>query len=175
MKNWQSYEEVSVFLLNELKQELGLSFVESKQKIKGNVTTWEVDGKGTRNKDETIIVIECRRYEKSKQSQEKLAAFAYRIKDVSASGGILVSPLGFQSGAKKIAAAENIIEIKLNSDSTIKDYDLQIFDKLFIGLGLDFKVKSDMSLEAELFRKCLRCNHRFNVRQNEKVCFKCAI
>jgi hypothetical protein len=41
---------------------------------------------------------------------------AYRIIDTGADGGILVSPLGLQEGAERVAAAENIISVRLNED-----------------------------------------------------------
>lgn len=55
--------------------------------------------------------------------------------DTGASGGILVSPLGFQEGAKKVAAAEGIHEIFMNADSTRTDYMLKFLNKIFAGMS----------------------------------------
>ena len=56
--------------------------------------------------NEGFVIIECRRYTKSRQSQEKIGGLAYRILDTGARGGILISPLGMQEGASKIADVE---------------------------------------------------------------------
>ena len=53
-----------------------------------------------------FLVIECRRYPKSRLPQKDAGELAFVIEDLGASGGILVSPLGFQKGAKKIAEAK---------------------------------------------------------------------
>ena len=55
---------------------------------------------------------------KAKQNQERLGGLAYRILDAEADGGIIVSPLGLQEGAERIAAAENVISVTLNENST---------------------------------------------------------
>jgi len=59
---------------------------------------------------------------------------AYTIKDTRATGGIIVSPLGLQEGAAKIAQAENIINVIMNENSTRESYMLSFLNKVFIGL-----------------------------------------
>ena len=134
-KQWETYEEVAVHLLNQIASELGLERVEGKQGVYGSrsLTQWEIDGKGVEVGGEGFVIIECRRYTTSKQNQEKVAALAYRIIDTGASRGILVSPLGFQEGAKKVAAAEGIVEVLMNENSTRTDYVLQFLNKIFAG------------------------------------------
>ena len=139
MKNqkWESFEEVATYLLNQMASEFGLQYVEGKQKIKGlySNTEWEIDAKGVKaDNDEAFIIIECRRYTKSKQKQTQVAALAYTIKDTRATGGIIVSPLGLQEGAAKIAQAENIINVIMNENSTRESYMLSFLNKVFIGL-----------------------------------------
>src|SRR4051794_28061593 len=78
---WRTYEEVARFLLDQYAKEFGLQRVEGKQKVRGerSGTYWEIDAKGIREGDDGIILVECRRYTTSKQSQEKTGALAYRI------------------------------------------------------------------------------------------------
>jgi hypothetical protein len=140
-KEWETYEEVAVHLLNQIASELGLERVEGKQDVYGSrsLTQWEIDGKGVEVDGEGFVTIECRRYTTSKQNQEKAAALAYRIMDTGASRGILVSPLGFQEGARKVAAAEGIVEVLMDENSTRTDYVLQFLNKIFAGVSLAAK------------------------------------
>lgn len=131
---WETYESLAVFLLDKIGAMLGLERVEGKQKLVGDVgTDWEVDGKGVRNDGGEIVVIECRRYTRSKLKQEAVGGFAYRIRDLGADGGIMVSPLGLQRGAKLIAEKEGITEIRLAPDSTRTAYVLQFGGNAVIG------------------------------------------
>jgi hypothetical protein len=137
-KAWENYEEVAVYLLDQIASELGLERVEGKQDVYGSrtLTKWEIDGKGVRVGGEGFVIIECRRYTTSKQNQERVAGLAYRIVDTGASGGILVSPLGFQEGAKKVAAAEDIQEVLMDANSTRTDYVLTFLNHIFAGVSL---------------------------------------
>ncbi len=148
-KRWETYEEVAQHLLNKFKSEFNLINVEEKQKVSGHKsgTNYEIDAKGVKIDGESIIIVECRRYTKSKQSQEKLGAIAYKIYDAGAVGGIIVSPLGLQKGAKKIAEAENIISVKLNEDCTTENYILQFLNMVMVGVSADFTVKSDTTIK----------------------------
>jgi hypothetical protein len=121
---WETYEQVAQHLLNEFADRFGLSHVEGKQTVHGNLsrTDWEIDAKGIRENNGGFIVVECRRHTTSGISQEQLAALAYRIIDTGARGGIIVSPLNLQEGAKKVAAASGVNHVILNADSTTKDY-----------------------------------------------------
>jgi hypothetical protein len=53
---------------------------------------------------------------------EKLEALAFRIQDVGADGGIIVTTLDLQSGARKIADSQNIITVRMPQDSTVENY-----------------------------------------------------
>ena len=99
-------------------------------------TSWEIDGKGVKVGGAGFVIIECRRYTRDRQNQEKVAALAYRITDTGASGAILVSPLGFQAGARKVAAAEGIEEILLDANSTRTDYMLRFLNNVMAGVSL---------------------------------------
>jgi hypothetical protein len=136
---WETYEEVACYLLEKLSDELGLGLgrVEGKQKLVGNSgMEWTVDGKGVKTEEGAIVVIECRRLTTSRVKAEAMGAVAYRIGDLGASGGIIVTPLGVQSGGQLIAEAEGIDIVRLNADSTITGgYLLEFLDKIFIGPG----------------------------------------
>jgi hypothetical protein len=172
--DWMRYEEVATYLLNRFAKEFGLKFVEGKQHIQGqrSGTTWEIDAKGIAEGDEGFFLVECRRYTTSKQSQEKTGALAYRIIDTKAVGGIIVSPLGLQEGADKIAASENIITVKLNANSTPTDFAIQFFDKLC--LGITGKITVSGRVSPRFFRECAKCGKTFQVLENAILCNDCA-
>jgi hypothetical protein len=132
--DWSSYEDVAVYLLNAIANELGLDVVEGKQIVPGKTgARWEIDGKGVRDRDGAFVVIECRRYTTSKVKQEQAGGLAYRIGDTGAGGGIFVTPLGLQKGAEKVAAASGIQTVLLSEDSTTTDYILQFLNRIFVG------------------------------------------
>ena len=157
IKKWQSYEEVASYLLDQFAHEFGLIKVEGKQVIKGkrSKASYEIDAKGVRDDDSIFIIVECRRYTKSKQNQEKLNALAYRIIDSGADGGILVSPLGFQKGAKRVASEESIMEVMLDENSSTTDYFLKFLNKIHIGLSEAVKNKEEVSF----LMKCTICGY----------------
>ena len=134
MKNqvWKTYEEVAKFLIEQFAQEFGLAGVEGKQIVKGHRsgTDWEIDAKGVLEGDEGFVLVECRRHTKSRQKQEAMASLAYRIEDTGAEWGIIVSPLGPQEGAAKVAAAEKILSVRLDPTSTPTDFGMQFLNKL---------------------------------------------
>jgi hypothetical protein len=90
-----AYEEVATYLLKSSAKEFGLKFVEGKQKLQGaSGALWEIDAKGVREDNDAIVVVECRRYTTSKLKQEDIGGLAFRIADIEAEAGIIVSPLG---------------------------------------------------------------------------------
>jgi Restriction endonuclease len=119
---WESYEDVARYLLEKLSDKLGLGLerVEGKQKLVGKSgMVWEVDAKGVKTGEGAIVVIECRRYTSSKVKPEAVGGLAYRISDVGASGGILVTPIGVQQGGQLIADDAGIQIVHLDADSTL--------------------------------------------------------
>lgn len=135
-KAWEQYEQVAVYLLNQFAHEFDLDHVEGRQTVPGHSgATWEIDGKGVRvGSEEAIVVIECRRYLNSRQTQEKVAGLAFRLIDTGAAGGILVSPLGLQEGAKKVAAHSDIVDVRMEPSSTNTEYLMRFLNKVFVGL-----------------------------------------
>ena len=135
METWKTYEEVAAYLLNQFATKFGLERVEGKQAVSGqrSGTTWEIDGKGLHKGDQGFVIVECRRYTTSKQNQEKVGGLAYRIIDTGAAGGIIVSPLGLQEGAEKVAAAENITDVRLNENCNQFEYVMSFLKNVMIG------------------------------------------
>jgi hypothetical protein len=147
--HWESYEQVAVYLLDQIADVLGLKRVEGKQSLGGNRsgTQWEIDGKGVKLRDGGFVIIECRRYTKSKQKQEQVAGLAYRILDTAAEGGIVVSPFGLQEGAAKVAAAENIQTVFTNENCTRTEYILRFLNNIFVGLSDTVSVTDELKVE----------------------------
>jgi hypothetical protein len=140
---WSSYEDVAVHLLNAIANELGLDVVEGKQIVPGKTgARWEIDAKGVRDRDGAFVVIECRRHTSRKINQEQAGGLAFRIGDTGAAGGIIVTPLGLQKGAEKVAAASGIQTVLLREDSTTTEYILQFLNRIFVGTS-DFAGLSD--------------------------------
>jgi hypothetical protein len=106
---WRSYEEVAQHLLGQIAEQFGLGRVEGKQIVSGTSgASWEIDAKGVAQTGEGFVIIECRRHTKQGVSQEQIGGLAFRIQDTGAEGGIIVSPLPLQSGAKLVAESEGI-------------------------------------------------------------------
>lgn len=174
MKPWKSYEEVATYLLNHMANHFGLARVEGKQKISGvrSGTEWEIDAKGVQGgQREGFVIIECRRHTTSKQNQERLGALAYRIVDTGAAGGILVSPLGLQEGAAKIAANEEILEVQLNANCTPDEFVIRFLNKLMIAIKEVVTIGDSACIV--LSRNCRKCGRLFEVTDNATVCLEC--
>ena len=108
--------------------------MEGKQSLVGESgTTWVIDGKGVRANHGAIVVIECRRYTTSRLKQEYMAGLAWRISDVGASGGIVVTPIGVQGGGQIVAKSAGIEVVHLDANSTT-DYVLKFLNKVFLGV-----------------------------------------
>jgi len=134
---WRSYEEVAQSLIQKFRAEFGLDRVEGKQSVAGHLsgTTWEIDAKGVKEGDEGFVIIECRQYRTSRQTQEKVGALAWRILDTGARGALIVTPLGLQEGAKKVGQAAKVVSVTLNADCTPTEFVLAFLDKVFLGVS----------------------------------------
>lgn len=131
-RTWQNYEEVATYLLSEIAHELGLERVEGKQLRRGKrtETDWEIDAVGFCSGSESIVLIECKQFPKKKVSKGIIADLAYRIIDTGAESGIIVSPLGLQEGAARVAAAEGIISIQLSAGASRSEYMMRFLNQL---------------------------------------------
>src|SRR2546430_13239803 len=104
-RDWEIYEDAARKVLLDIRQVLGISTVEGKQSVEGESgTNWEIDAKAWREGSSGFLVIGARRHTTAGLKQKDLAALAYGIQDVGGSGGIVVSPLPMQKGARIIAA-----------------------------------------------------------------------
>lgn len=152
-KRWQTYEEVAQYLLNEFASHFGLGRVEGKQLIPGESTTrWEIDAKGIVAHGEGFVIVECRRHTTSKLSQEATAGLAYRILDTGASGGILVTPLDLQLGAKKVASHAGIHHVILDPNSTTTQYVMSFLNNTFVGVRDTCNIMLKESVTIEVFQ-----------------------
>jgi hypothetical protein len=172
-QSWKTYEEVARDLLNEFANEFGLGQVQGKQLVKGSSgTEWEIDAKGVSKDGDGFIIVECRRYTKSRQSQERMGALAYRIKDTGACGGIMVSPLGSQKGALKVAKYENIVDVTLDKSSTTTDYIMTFLKNVMIGISEKVTISDNFSVQIS--RICPVCGTRFDETEAQIVCPTCS-
>ena len=64
--------------------------------------------------------------------QEEAGGLAFRIMDTGAVGGLFVTPIGLQEGARKVAAATNIRLVRLNADATPQQFVLEFLGNLFV-------------------------------------------
>jgi hypothetical protein len=69
----------------------------------------------------------------SRVDQGTMGHFAFSIIDTRAAGGLLVTPIGYQEGAAKVANASKIGMATLNPDATDREYALRIAERLFAG------------------------------------------
>ena len=146
IRKWEKYEEVAAYLLNQFAQQFGVGKFEGKQIVAGESgTEWEIDAKGCTSGGSSFIVVECKRHTKTGISQAITAGLAWSIEDTGATGGILVSPIGLQEGAKKVATKSGIIEVILNQDSTTTDYVLKFLNKVCMGVGFSDSINMNVS------------------------------
>jgi hypothetical protein len=130
---WRRYEEAAQLILDELASHFGLNRVEAKQSIPGlrSGTTWEIDAKGVVG-SEAFVIVECRRDTTSALKQEAIGALAYRILDTGAEGAIVVTPIGLQEGAEKVASAERIVCVRLSADATPQQFAIEFLGNVIV-------------------------------------------
>lgn len=146
-KTWKSYEEVAAFVLSACAAEFGLGRFDGKQVIAGaSGTKWEVDARGWSEDGLTFVIVECKLHLGTGINQALMGSLAYTIKDTGAAGGFLVSPCGLQSGARMVAAAEGIHEIKLDPRSTTSAYFGEWLGKIRIGLTDNVSISEHLSI-----------------------------
>jgi hypothetical protein len=150
---WVIYEEVARKVVSDLRNELGVSTVEGKQVLVGKSSAkWEIDAKAWCTDGENFLVVEVRRHTSSGQKQEAMAAISYRIQDIGANGGVIVSPLPLQSGAAIVAEFERIAEITLAPDSTCESYLAEFMGKRFLGASITESVLASDTCDAIVIR-----------------------
>jgi hypothetical protein len=168
---WLSYEQLAAKLLNDIAHEFGLQSVEGKQKVQGFETGDEpvIDAKGIT--EEGFYIIECKHYGSRRVQKSDVGYLAYQIWDARADGAILVSTMGLQAGAEKIAKARNIISVQLNHDSTLADFVMRFLDKIRIGFSARCGIKR--RYEAKVYA-CLQEMWRENPsEEHDSLCGNC--
>lgn len=133
-KEWATYEDVAVFLLNRFAEYFGLGRVEGKTIVPAAGTAWELDGIGYSQDGAQFVIVECKRYTTSRVNQDTMGVLAFRILRTGASGGIIVTPIGYQAGAAKVANFEGITRVTLNQDCTTVEYVMRFLDQVQVGL-----------------------------------------
>jgi hypothetical protein len=148
---WLLYEDAARKVLADLRGKIGLSAVEGKQSLVGlSGTTWEIDAKAWRDGKEGFLLVEARRHTTSGLRQEEIAAIAYRIQDVGASGGIVVSPLPLQQGATLIARSAGIAHVRLTPESTTESYIAEFLGQRFLGASIAESIAITDRYDAEV-------------------------
>jgi hypothetical protein len=175
-KEWELYEEAAQSILNRFRKEFGLERIEGKQSIEGigTGTTWEIDAKGVCEESEAYVLIECRRYKKNKQNQEQIAALAFRVKDTGSVGGIIVSPLGLQTGAKLVANANSIVEVKLHENSTPETFMIEFLGKVVHGFSAHLKSgPATVRGVVQVISTCRKCGGQYVKHGDSQLCETC--
>lgn len=145
-KKWENYEQVAGQLLRDIKDRLSLSRIEPKQKRTGDATDWEVDVVAYEAHTEKLILVECKLLS-YRVDQRTMGSFAYSIKDSGAKGGIFVTTIGFQTGARKIANKEKIAQIILRGDSDVDNYVAELMNHIVIKITVDsFKAQPELKV-----------------------------
>lgn len=133
--DWRRYEEAARTILANIGHALGITSVGPKQKMPGaSGTEWELDARAWAEGEEGFLVVEVRRYATSRLKQEDMAAIAFRVEDVGASGGIIVSPLPPQRGAAIIAKSKGLKCVTISLDSTAETYLAEFMGRKFHGV-----------------------------------------
>lgn len=149
--SWKSYEEIAAFVLNQCAHEFGLDSVEGKQSVAGKSgTDREVDALGWADGGAAHFLVECKKHKDTGINQAITGSLAFQILDTDAKGGLLVSPQGLQKGAKKVAAASGIHEIKLDPRSTTSAYFGEWLGKLRVGFTEEagIQISEHLSIHA---------------------------
>jgi hypothetical protein len=74
-------------------------------------------------------------------------------------------------GAARVAAAENIISVKLTADSTPTEFVIQFLNKLC--LGIRAKVTVSATVTPRFLRECPKCGKKFEVSGDRLLCRDC--
>lgn len=77
-----------------------------------------------------------------------MGGFAYKIGDLDAAGGIIVTPLGVQEGGRKLAEYEGIEIVHLDANSTMTDFVLEFLEKVIAGRSAKLSGTGTLAAEA---------------------------
>src|SRR5260370_27712594 len=122
-KSWQSYEELARYVLRYFSDQLGISDVEAKQRLVGaSGTEWEIDAKGVGWGGTGFLVIECKQRTNARLSQATVGALAFTVQDLAAQGAVIVTSIGLQEGAEKVAKHCDFKSLFLTRESTFEAF-----------------------------------------------------
>ena len=154
-REWREYENVAHELLNRMASEFGLTRVLPDQQVTGQVsgTEWNIEGKALVDGSDIFLIVECRRYTTSKIKQEAVGGLAFRIYDSMAAGGIIVTPLGLQEGAAKVASSQNITTVLLTPQSTTTEYIMTVlhdtWSRTYMGVSSDALLVEEATVDRK--------------------------
>lgn len=152
--SWKTYEEIAALVLNHCAAEFGIERVEGKQKVAAKSgATFEVDARAWTAGNAAHLLVECKKHENTGISQAITSALAWQILDTDADGGFLVSPNGLQAGAKFVAAAAHIHEVKLDPASTASAWFGEWLGKLRAGFTDEINMSASEHLVIKLIDK----------------------
>lgn len=103
-----------------------------------------------------------------------MGGFAYRITSIGAESGLMVTPIGYQAGARLIAQHERIGLATLNADATEDEFLLTVADQLYRGLKSTDQGHG-VDEVASVARRCGRCNSDLSSSDGGQTffCAKC--
>ena len=120
---WWSYEELARHVLMHFAGKLGISEVEANQKIKGESgTAWEIDAKGVNADGCGFLVVQCKERSAARLNQAEIGSLAFTVEDLGAQGAIIVTSIGLQEGAKKVAQHEDFKVVFLPKEATHEEF-----------------------------------------------------
>ena len=122
-QTWRGYEELARHVLLHFAGMLGISEVEAKQRLMGAAgTEWEIDAKGILTGGRGFLVVECKERSTERLNQASIGALAFTVEAVGAQGAIIVTSIGLQEGAEKIAKRHDFKMVFLPKDGTFEDF-----------------------------------------------------
>lgn len=159
------YEEATKAILDKLRDHLGLERVQGEVSYEGKSgTRWNVDASCYRQEDGALVLVECRRKATRRVPQAEMAEFAFRIDDIGASEGLMVTPIGYQRGARIVAQAQRIGLATLNLDATDQEYILESAERLFRGLFISDNGRGKTHISVQ--RTCGACGSKLVTQDN---------
>jgi hypothetical protein len=130
---WRRYESVARAILNTVADQFGIQRFEGKQHSHGaSGTDWEIDAKGVSADGEGFVIVECRRYTQVRVTQEEVGGLAFRIHDTGATGGIIVTSIGLQEGARRAATSSNVKVVRLSQNATPEWFAMEFLGNVIV-------------------------------------------
>ncbi|TAL03281.1 MAG: hypothetical protein EPO07_06500 [Verrucomicrobia bacterium] len=153
---WENYEELTRYVVCHFADLLGISLVEAKQKIEGRSgTAWEIDAKGV-CADGGFLVIECKDRSSTRLNQAVVGSLAFCVQDTGATGAVIVTSIGLQEGADKVARHLGFHTLYLPSESAFEGFIARCLNRVLakpradhVGLSVSFLGGSYTRIDEE--------------------------